>query len=155
MRFRENAERARRQKRSAGHTPAEEKKLRAQERQKPDWQTDIRPQKGERKGFTAHEFGDKKRPSEKTGVFSPKTARAAFCGRDRYGSGSDGSGYLTGAQAAGANVDSFGRTVHDRFDLDNVGLPRSVGTSVGMGHLDAERNALAAHVAFCHTEHLL
>ena len=41
-------------------------------------------------------------------------------------------------------------TVNDRLDALDVGLPSSVGTSVGMGDLNAERNALAANIALCH-----
>ena len=40
-------------------------------------------------------------------------------------------------------------TVNDRLDALDVGLPSSVGTSVGMGDLNAERNALAAEIALC------
>ena len=46
-------------------------------------------------------------------------------------------------------------TVNDRLDALDVGLPSSVGTSVGMGDLNAERNALAADIAFCHQLPLL
>lgn len=46
-------------------------------------------------------------------------------------------------------------TVNDRLDALDVGLPSSVGTSVGMGDLNAERNALAADIALCHQLHLL
>ena len=46
-------------------------------------------------------------------------------------------------------------TVNDRLDALDVGLPSSVGTSVGMGDLNAERNALAANIALCHQLHLL
>ena len=46
-------------------------------------------------------------------------------------------------------------TVNDRLDALDVGLPCSVGPSVGMGDLDPERNALAANIALCHQLHLL
>ena len=46
-------------------------------------------------------------------------------------------------------------TVNDRFDTLDVGLPCTVGSSVRMGDLDTERNALAANIALCHQLHLL
>ena len=48
-----------------------------------------------------------------------------------------------------------GRTIDDSLHALDVGLPSSVGTSVGMGDLNAERNALAADIALCHQLHLL
>ena len=46
-------------------------------------------------------------------------------------------------------------TVNDRFDTLDVGLPCTVGSSVRMGDLNTERNALAADIALCHQLHLL
>ena len=63
---------------------------------------------------------------------------------------SDSAGNFTRTQAAGAGVDITGRTVNHSFHSFYVGLPSSVGTSVGMGDLNAERNALAANIALCH-----
>lgn len=62
----------------------------------------------------------------------------------------DSARYLTGTQAAGAGVDITGRPVHYRFHSSHVGLPSSVRTTVGVGHLDAKRHALAAASTFCH-----
>ena len=59
-------------------------------------------------------------------------------------------GNLTGTQATGAGVDITGRPVHYRFHSSHVGLPSSVRTTVGVGHLDAKRHALAAASTFCH-----
>ena len=41
-------------------------------------------------------------------------------------------------------------TVDNRLHALDIGLPHSVGTSVRMGDLDAEGNALAADIALCH-----
>ena len=73
------------------------------------------------------------------------------------GSGSNGTGDLTVAvtQATGASVHTLGGSVHDSLDALHVGFPRSVGTSVGMGNLDTESNALSAKFALCHDRHLL
>ena len=46
-------------------------------------------------------------------------------------------------------------TVHNGLDTLNVGLPSSVGTSVGVGNLDTEGNALATIITLRHTLHLL
>ena len=46
-------------------------------------------------------------------------------------------------------------TVNDRLDALDVGLPSSVGTSVGMGDFDTESDTLTAKIALCHLLHLL
>ena len=63
--------------------------------------------------------------------------------------------YLAGAQASGANIDVAGRTLHDRFDALDIGLPCTVGTTVRVRDLDTKCDALAADFAFCHSWHLL
>ena len=65
-------------------------------------------------------------------------------------SGSDRAGNLTAAQTTGACVGMLGGPVHDHLHALDVGLPRAVGTSVRMAHLDAERNALIAKFTLCH-----
>ena len=47
-----------------------------------------------------------------------------------------------------------GSTVDNRLDTLDIGLPHSVGTSVGMGDLDAKGHALAANIALSHQLHL-
>jgi hypothetical protein len=64
-------------------------------------------------------------------------------------------GYLTRTHTTGAGVDVFGCSVDHRFDTLYVGLKGSVGTSVRMGNLNAELNALATNIAFRHLLHLL
>ena len=63
---------------------------------------------------------------------------------------SDGAGDLAAAQTTGACVGMLGGTVDDHLHTLYVGLPRAVGTSVRMAHLDAERHTLVAKFAFCH-----
>ena len=63
--------------------------------------------------------------------------------------------YLAGAQASGANIDVAGRTLHDRLDALDIGLPCTVGTTVRVRDLDTKCDALAADFAFCHSWHLL
>ncbi len=48
-----------------------------------------------------------------------------------------------------------GRTVDERLHALDIGLPGTIGTSVGVGDLDAESHALIAELAFCHPLHLL
>ena len=63
---------------------------------------------------------------------------------------------LAAAQAAGADVNVLGGTVHDGLDALHIGLPSTVGTSVGVGYLNAKGNALVAKLTFCHKlKHLL
>ena len=66
--------------------------------------------------------------------------------------GSDRSRDLAGTQAARAGVNSARGTVNDRLHSLYVGLPGSVGPSVGMGNLDTELHVFAAKIAFCHVE---
>ena len=63
---------------------------------------------------------------------------------------SDGALNLVRTQASCTDIHMARSTVNDRLDALDVGLPSSVGTSVGMGDLNAERNALAANIALCH-----
>ena len=56
---------------------------------------------------------------------------------------------LVGTEASCTDVNMAGGTVNDCFYTFNVGLPSSVGASVRMGNLNAERYALAANIALC------
>ena len=46
-------------------------------------------------------------------------------------------------------------TIDDRLDSLDIGLPRAVGPSVGVGHLDPEGNTLVTELTLCHPLHLL
>ena len=61
---------------------------------------------------------------------------------------------LIGTEASCTDVYMAGRTVDDCFHALHVGLPSSVGTSMGVGNLNAKRNALAANIALCQLLHL-
>ena len=61
---------------------------------------------------------------------------------------------LVGAETSRTNVYMAGSTVDDRLDALDIGLPHSVGTSVGVGDLDTESHALAANIALSHQLHL-
>ncbi len=58
--------------------------------------------------------------------------------------------YLTGTQASGANIDMTRGTLHNCLDTLYIGLPCSVGPSMGMGYLVAESNTLSADLTLCH-----
>ena len=62
---------------------------------------------------------------------------------------------LVRTQASCTDIYMARSTVNDRLDALDVGLPRTVRTSVRMGDLDTECYALAADIAFCHQLHLL
>ena len=65
-------------------------------------------------------------------------------------------GDLSAAEAAGANVNVRGRTVYDGLDALHIGLPCTIGASVGMADLDTERHILVTKLTFCHLlKHLL
>ena len=46
-------------------------------------------------------------------------------------------------------------TVDDCLNALDVGLPGTVGTSVGVGNLNAEGHALTTKITFSHSLHLL
>ena len=62
---------------------------------------------------------------------------------------------LVGTKASGTDVHMARSTVNDRLDALDVGLPSSVGTSMGVRDLDTESHTLAADIALCHLLHLL
>ena len=62
---------------------------------------------------------------------------------------------LVGTEATGTSVHMARSTVHNGLNPLNIGLPGSVGTSVGVGDLDTEGNALATIITLCHSLHLL
>ena len=47
-----------------------------------------------------------------------------------------------------------GRPVNDCLNALDIGLPHSVGTSVGVRDFDTESHALAANIALSHQLHL-
>ena len=58
-------------------------------------------------------------------------------------------------EATGANIDVLRSSVYHCFYALNVGLPCTIGTSVGVRNLNTEGNALVTELAFCHLKHLL
>lgn len=62
----------------------------------------------------------------------------------------DCSGNLTGTQAAGAGVNTLGSTIHNCSYAADIGFPGSVGTTMGVGNLNAESDVLAANLTLCH-----
>ena len=67
---------------------------------------------------------------------------------------SDRSLNLVGAEASGTSVHMAGSSVHDSLNALDVGLPCTIGTSVGVGDLDTEGYALATKITFRHLLHL-
>ena len=57
---------------------------------------------------------------------------------------------LIGAEASGTSVHMAGSSVNDSLNALDVGLPCTIGTSVGMGDLDTERYALATKITLSH-----
>ena len=48
-------------------------------------------------------------------------------------------------------MDRFVGSVDHSLDLSDVGLPGSVGLTIGMGNVEAENNALSADITLCHS----
>ena len=61
---------------------------------------------------------------------------------------------LVGTEASGTSVHMARSTVDNCLDPLYVGLPSTIGTSVGVGDLDTEGNALATIITLRHTLHL-
>lgn len=65
-------------------------------------------------------------------------------------------GHLAGPQATGAGINPFRGTIHNSLDTLDIGFPSAVGTSVRVGYLNTESDALSADITFSHTVlHLL
>ena len=62
---------------------------------------------------------------------------------------------LAGTQTPGTNIYMAGGTIDDCLHALDIGLPRAVGPSVGVGHLDPEGNTLVTELTFSHPLHLL
>ena len=64
---------------------------------------------------------------------------------------SDGPLNLVGTEASGTSVHMARSPVDNRLDPLHIGLPGTIGTSVGVGNLDTESNALATIITLRHT----
>ena len=62
---------------------------------------------------------------------------------------------LSGTQATRAYIYTLGTTVHNCLYPTDVGLPGSVGLTVGVGNGITKSHALTANFTLCHLEHLL
>ena len=62
---------------------------------------------------------------------------------------------LIGTEASGTSIHVARSTVDNGLDPLYIGLPGTVGPSVGVGNLNTESNALATIFTLCHTLHLL
>ena len=69
--------------------------------------------------------------------------------------GSDSAGNFARTEAMSAHIDVLRGAVDDRLHALHVGLPGAVGTTMGVGDLDAEGDALVAEFAFGHVAYLL
>ena len=61
---------------------------------------------------------------------------------------------LVRTEASGTSVHMARSTVHNGLDPLYIGLPGSVGTSVGVGNLDTKGNALTTIITLRHSLHL-
>ena len=67
----------------------------------------------------------------------------------------DGPLNLVGTEASGTSVHMARSSVDNRLHSLYVGLPGTVGASVGVGNLDTESYALATKITLSHSLHLL
>ena len=63
---------------------------------------------------------------------------------------SDSALNLVGAEASGTCVNMAGSSIDDSLDALDVGLPCTVGTSVGVRDLNAEGHALTTKITLSH-----
>ena len=68
---------------------------------------------------------------------------------------SDGPLNLVGTEASGTSVHMARSTVNNCLDTLDIGLPSTVGTSMGVGNLNAEGHALTTKITLSHSLHLL
>ena len=61
---------------------------------------------------------------------------------------------LVGTEASGTSIHMARSTVNDSLNPLHIGLPGTIGASVGVGNLDTEGNALATIITLCHSLHL-
>ena len=66
----------------------------------------------------------------------------------------DGPLNLVGTEASGTSVHMARSTVDNRLDPLHIGLPCTVGTSVGVGNLDSKGHALTTKITLRHSLHL-
>ena len=66
----------------------------------------------------------------------------------------DGALNLVGAEASGTCVNMAGSSIDDSLNALDVGLPCTVGTSVGVRDLNAEGHALTTKITLSHSLHL-
>ena len=57
---------------------------------------------------------------------------------------------LIGTEASGTSVHMARSSVDDSLDALDIGLPSTVGTSVGVGNLNTEGHALATKITLRH-----
>ena len=67
---------------------------------------------------------------------------------------SDGSLNLVGTEASGTGVHMARSPVDNGLDPLHIGLPGTVGTSVGVGHLNTKGHALTTKITLRHSLHL-
>ena len=67
---------------------------------------------------------------------------------------SDGPLNLIGTEASGTSVHMAGSSIDNGLDPLHIGLPGTVGTSVGVGNLNTKGYALATKITLRHSLHL-
>ena len=67
---------------------------------------------------------------------------------------SDSALNLVGAEASGTCVNMAGSSVNDSLNALDVGLPCTIGTSVGVRNLDTKGYALTTKITLSHSLHL-
>ena len=68
---------------------------------------------------------------------------------------SDRAGNFARAETAGTNIYMAGRSIDDRLDALDIGLPSTIGTAMRVRDPDTKGHALVAKFALCHPLHLL
>ena len=61
---------------------------------------------------------------------------------------------LIGTEASGTSVHMAGSSIDNSLDPLDIGLPGTVGTSVGVGNLNTKGYALATKITLRHSLHL-
>ena len=93
-------------------------------------------------------------PSPRRGFLDKNNNAASDWQRIYQPRESDGPLNLIGTEASGTSVHMAGSSIDNGLDPLDIGLPGTVGTSVGVGNLNTKGHALATKITLRHSLHL-
>ena len=89
-------------------------------------------------------------PKKRQRIYQPRESDGPLKGNERSNRSLD----LVGTEASGTCVHMAGSSIDNGLDPLDIGLPGTVGTSVGVGNLNTKGYALATKITLRHSLHL-